>query len=78
MKPNGKTGLEQVQELLEHYKKHRPKCAYCQQPLTIKNCDMNDGHPQQSPKGPCCDDCYFSALGDLVEEFPISSPVRRR
>ena len=28
--------------------------------------------------GPMCDDCYYAALGALVEEHPICNPEQRQ
>ena len=63
-----KTGLEQVEKILEKY---ATKCHACKIPL-----DENYTGIQKTKDGYMCDDCYFEEWGKLVEEHPICSPRR--
>lgn len=41
------------------------KCCICRKPLTM----MTGRQPMDD--GIACDDCYYDALGALIEEHPI-------
>jgi|WetSurMetagenome_2_1015567.scaffolds.fasta_scaffold217719_2 hypothetical protein len=49
-------------------------CAQCKMPITGSDkSDMRD-----TADGKVHEDCYFSALGELIEEHPICTPGRPR
>jgi len=46
------------------------KCALCQSEIT-------ETHPDEFYRvknKPICNDCYFEALGSLIEDYPIVHP----
>ena len=46
------------------------KCAKCK---VVLDYSTAEGRHEIDDR-PVCDDCYFDALGELIEQFPIGRP----
>lgn len=58
-------------EILEHLMRDKRVCSICKSHLDLQESRLTD-------LGEVCEDCYFEALGELIEQHPICSPNVRR